>query len=101
MKIISFLLSIFRRSAPDKWADGERKEALDILDQHGLRANYYMPAVGIEDQVLANACRRLASAGYIITSADGTITGKVAVARPTKNEQLEYRRASFKLVVNK
>jgi hypothetical protein len=101
MKIIPLLFSIFRRSETNEWADGERTKALDILDQHGLRANYYMPAVGMEDQELANACRRLASAGYIITTADGTISGKVAIARPTKNEQLEYRRASFKLVVNK
>lgn len=103
MKFISsFLGKLFGRSAPDAvcLADGARTKALDILDQHGLRAHYYMPAIGMEDQELANACRRLASAGYIITLADGTIAGKVAVARPTKDEQVMDRRASFKIIVN-
>lgn len=76
----------------------EREDALDVLEQHGLRAHFYLPAVSMENQELANACRRLASAGYIITTADGTITGKVAAARPTKDEQIARRRASFKLV---
>ena len=76
----------------------EREDALDILERNGLRAHYYLPSIGIEDRELANACRRLASAGYIITAGDGTITGKVAAARPTKNEQVALRRASFKLV---
>lgn len=104
MKFVStFLGNLFRRSAPEACclADGARTKALDILDRHGLRAHYYMPAIGMQDQELANACRTLASAGFIITSADGTIIGEVAVARPTKSEQIENRRASFKLVVNK
>lgn len=107
MKIVTSLLGkllLFGRPSMSNAhgdADGARTKALDILDQHGLRAHYYMPAIGMGDPELADACRRLASAGYIITSADGTITGKVAVARPTNNEQLEHRRASFKLVVNK
>lgn len=103
MKIITSLLGkLFGYSASDAggFAEGARTKALDILEQHGLRAHYYMPAIGMEDQELANACRTLASAGYIITSADGTITGKVAVARPTKDEQVADRRASFKLIAN-
>lgn len=98
--VTAFFGKLFGRSAPVAvgLADGARTKALDILDQHGLRANYYIPAIGMKDKELANACRLLASAGYIITSADGTITGKVAVARPTMQEQVEARRASFKLV---
>ncbi|HEY0843430.1 hypothetical protein [Methylotenera sp.] len=75
-----------------------RDKALDLLEKNGLRAHYYLPAVGMESQELANACRTLASAGYIITAADGTITGKVASARPTKKELAALRRAAFKLV---
>lgn len=75
-----------------------REKALDLLEKNGLRAHYYLPAIGMDNQELANACRILASAGYIITTSDGTITGKVASARPTKDEQIALRRASFKLV---
>ncbi len=75
-----------------------REKALDLLEQNGLRAHYYLPAVGIENQELANACRMLASAGFIITASDGTITGKVASARPSNDELVALRRASFKLV---
>lgn len=102
MKLITDLLGkLFGRTTPVArgFADGARTKALDILDQHGLRAHYYMPSIGMQDRELADACRRLASAGYIITSMDGTITGKVAVARPTKDEQVADRRASIKLVV--
>jgi len=78
----------------------ERDDALSVLERHGLRAHFYLPAIGLEDQELANACRYLAAAGYIITTADGTVTGKVASARPTKDEQVTMRRAAFKLVVS-
>lgn len=103
MKFVSlFFAKLFGHSAPDMvgLADEARTKALDILDQHGLRAHYYMPAIDMQDQELANACRRLASAGYIITSIDGTITGKVAAARPTKDEQVADRRASIKIIVS-
>lgn len=100
MRWVSSLFSRFFASAPEAtmMAHGVREQSLDVLDRNGLRAHYYLPAIGIEDQELANACRRLASAGYIITTEDGTITGKVASARPTKDEQVTMRRASFKLV---
>ena len=81
-------------------AETGRDKALDVIERHGLRANYYMPAIGIQDEELANACRMLASAGYIITDAHGTITGKVATARPSKDELVAKRRASFRLVEN-
>lgn len=78
----------------------ERENAMEVLERHGLRAHFYLPAIGVEDQELANACRYLADAGYIITTADGTVTGKVASARPTKDEQITMRRAAFKLIVS-
>lgn len=96
-----WFLSLFGiTSAPEAtmMAESIKEQSLDVLERNGLRAHYYLPAIGIEDQELANACRRLASAGYIITAADGTITGKVASARPTKDERIAMRRASFKLV---
>lgn len=101
MKWISRIAELFRQqSDAGGLSDGDRNAALDLLERNGLRAHYYLPAIGVEDQELANACRRLASAGYIITTADGTITGKVAAARLTKDELAAMRRAAFKLVTS-
>lgn len=102
MRWFSSLFARFFTPTPEAtmMAEGVREQSLDVLERNGLRAHYYLPSIGIEDQELANACRRLASAGYIITAADGTITGKVASARPTKDEQVVMRRASFKLVAS-
>lgn len=99
MKLVSLIFGLFRQQPTATClSDTARTSSLDLLERHGLRAHYYLPAIGMEDRELANACRRLASAGYIITTRDGTITGNVASARPTKDEQIAMRRASFKLV---
>ena len=102
MRWFASLFSRIFESVPEAtmMAHGVREQSLDVLERNGLRAHYYLPAIGIEDQELANACRRLASAGYIITAEDGTITGKVASARPSKDERVAMRRASIKLVAS-
>jgi len=98
----SWILDMYTRRAaegtPTMLSMIARKKALDVLANNGLRAHYYFPAVGVEDRVLADACRLLAGAGHLITDNTGVLVGKVATVRPTLEELVKERRASFRLV---
>jgi hypothetical protein len=85
-------------SAPGRKAPS-RKDALNVLAGHGLKAHFYLPAAGVEDQELANALRRVAAAGYIVTYEESEqLFGKVASIPMTSDEKAELRRAQFKRV---
>lgn len=71
-----------------------RDDVLDILEAHGLRASYYLPAVGIEDTALADACRLLGSAGYIITDRQGNIMGNISTTPLTKDRMVAVGQVS-------
>jgi hypothetical protein len=79
-------------------SDRAREEALDTLAMHGIDAHYYLPAVGCEDNDLANALRLLAGRGYLMTDAKGALVGKVATARLTREERAQESRKRFFLV---
>lgn len=75
-----------------------REEALDVLEKHGIRAQFYMPAAHAKNQELADALRLLAGRGYIMTNHDGSLVGAVATARMTADESAQQRRAHFKVI---
>ncbi len=74
-----------------------RNDALDVLAAHGLHAHYYLPATKIVDNTLADACRFLGNAGYIITNWQGDFVGKIVAARPSKGALTVARRPLFKI----
>ena len=45
--------------------DFARENALDVLEQHGIRAQFYIPAAHVQNRDLADALRLLAGRGYI------------------------------------
>lgn len=75
-----------------------RESALDTLSRHGIDAHYYLPAIGCEDNELANALRLLGGRGYLMTDAAGGLVGKVAKARLTPEERAQESRKRFHLV---
>ncbi|CAG0971893.1 hypothetical protein RHDC4_01332 [Rhodocyclaceae bacterium] len=79
-------------------SEAARMRAAAVLDQHGLRAYFYLPSAGMQDRELADACRFLAGAGNLIMDADDNMVGKVAALYPTSDEVAVERRASFRLV---
>ena len=81
--------------------DYVREAALDVLEKHGIRAQFYMPAAHVKDRELADALRLLAGRGYLMTDAEGRLVGVAATARPTVDENAQQRRAEFKVVENK
>lgn len=74
-----------------------RNDALNILQSHGLNAYYYLPAIKITDNGLAEACRFLASSGYIITDQAGNFVGKIAIARPAGDGLVIAKSVGFKI----
>lgn len=76
-----------------------REKALDVIEKHGYRAHFYLPTVGAQDdRELWEALETMRLAGFIVTNESGHLVGKVATARPTRQEIAEERRASFRLV---
>lgn len=86
------------RARAEATCDLTREQALDILEKHGLRAHWYVPAADVEDPELAAACDFLRSRGYLITDSDGCLFGKVATARPSSEELATQRRAQFRFI---
>lgn len=82
-------------------SDFVREAALDVLEKHGIRAQFYMPAAHVRDRELADALRLLASRGYFMTDLEGRLVGVVATARPTVDENAQQRRSEFKVIDNK
>lgn len=78
--------------------DYVREAALDVLEKHGIRAQFYMPAAHVRDRELADALQLLTGRGYLMTDAEGRLVGAVATARPTVEENAQQRRAEFKVV---
>lgn len=78
--------------------DWERESALDLLEENGIRAQFYVPSAYAKTQELANALRLLAARGYIMTDQEGNLVGAVATARPTVDEVAQQRRAEFKVL---
>lgn len=78
--------------------DTDREKALDIIEAHGLRSYFYLPGVGIKDKELRKALCYMQHQNYVFIDESGKLLGKVAVARPTKDEIVEERRLSFKLI---
>lgn len=75
--------------------------ALAVLAKNGMRAHYYMVAIGIDDAELANALRFLRSAGYLITDdSSDALVGKVAAVPANKVDRAETRRAKLHVVDN-
>lgn len=98
-QVTSLVVRFMCRREADKDMASTGKRNLDILAKHGLRAHFYLPAAGIEDAELAEALRRVSSAGYIITDQTGNqLMGKVASIPMTTNEIADMRRAEFKVV---
>lgn len=76
-----------------------QEKALDVIEKHGYRAHYYLPTIGAQDdREFWDALETMRLAGFIVTDENGCLVGKVATARPTKQECVEGRRASFHLV---
>ena len=80
--------------------DFARENALDVLEQHGIRAQFYIPAAHVQDRDLADALRLLTGRGYIMTDRDGKLVGVVVTARQTTEENAQMRRAEFKVIEN-
>lgn len=80
--------------------EAETEVALDIIERHGMKAHYYLPAIGNRDNAsLSEALDLLSTRGFIITAAaDRTLVGKVATARPNSSEVAISRRATFKVI---
>ena len=76
----------------------QREKALDILEKHGFRSHYYLPAIGMTDPELAEACRFLSQRGHIITDQDGRLVGAFAATRLTPNEVAEEKRKSIRRI---
>lgn len=98
----AFISRLFgvRDHASTALGERAREHALDVLEQHGIAAYYYLPAVGCEDQELAAALRLLAGRGYLLTDARGALVGKVAKARLSSAERADETRKRFFLVEN-
>jgi len=80
-------------------SDAARENALDVLEKHGCRAHFYLPTVGAQDdRELWDALETMRLAGFIVTDQSGNLVGKVATARPTREECAEERRASLRLI---
>ncbi|ODM57005.1 hypothetical protein [Vibrio harveyi] len=80
-------------------SENAKKSALDVLEQHGFEAHFYMAGIGHrEDKDLSNALDLLSSSGYIITNQDGELVGKVAKARVSTDERAKERRATFRII---
>lgn len=80
-------------------SESTRERWLDLIEQRGYSAYFWLP--GIEhhdDQDLWEALEGLKRAGYIITRPDGTVAGKLAKTRLSRDEKASQRRATFRVV---
>ena len=103
--LVTFLGDLFYtrwlRAIESKKYDLDREIALDVLDKHNIRAHYYFPAADYNDAELKKSLTLLGSRGYVFTSEADQFLGKVATARPTKDENVKMRRAEYRLVISK
>lgn len=100
MQILRMMRSLLRRRTPPTLISvNARDKALAVLKRNGLQAFYYLPAIGIDDQELADALRFLGDSGFIITDQKtGDLTGRVLAASMTSHERAQQRRAQFRVV---
>lgn len=76
-----------------------RRNALELLTKHGLRAHYYLPAAGQTDEELAAALRMFGDSGYIVTrESTGELVGAVATVATNSDERAKQRRAKLRLI---
>lgn len=98
--MFNFIKELIKARAKGSLLDDKAREsALDVLDDHGLKAHLYLPSIGKRDnRQLCEAMDLLSAAGYLITDKEERLVGKVAQARMTSDEVAEERRKTFKLV---
>jgi len=83
----------------DRLSDESIEQAIDIIEQQGMKAHYYLASVDHrENEELSFALDTLNAAGFIITDSSGALVGKTATKRITSSERAEALRAQFKLV---
>ena len=71
--VADWLLRFRRRMEERK----RRSDAEQVLAQHGLTPQLYLPGVGEEDRELHSALDAVAFTGHIITNAKGEVVGKL------------------------
>jgi len=73
-----------------------RDNSADLFQKHGLRAELYNPAGGIDDPALAEALSAYSDTGYIVLGSQGQVVGQLV---PTAG-RLTQTRPRLKLVVS-